>query len=71
MNTRTTIDPISQRDVGNSWTHPCVYMGDGDNGIEIFFESEANRRTFLAEMRETDEHKVLCGSGSEDYVAEG
>ncbi|CAK0752675.1 hypothetical protein CCP3SC15_180012 [Gammaproteobacteria bacterium] len=71
MNTRTTTDPISQRDVPNPGLHPCAYMGDGEHGVEVFFESEANRRTFLEEMNDIDDRKVIRGSSSEDYVAEG
>jgi hypothetical protein len=71
MNTHTTTDPISQRDVSNTGEHPCAYMGDGEHGVEVLFESEANRQIFLKEMNETNDPKVLQGSSSEDYVAEG
>lgn len=37
MNIRTTTDPISLRDISNPESHPCVYDGDGDNGLEIYF----------------------------------
>ena len=43
MNIRTTTDPITLRDVPDPESHPCMYEGDGDNGIEIFFESEQSR----------------------------
>lgn len=66
---RTTTDPISQHDVPNPEQHPCVFEGDGDNGIEIYFENEENRQTYLAMGLE--EKKVLKGSSAEDYVAEG
>ncbi len=71
MNTRTITDPISQRDVSNPSSHPCAYMGDGEHGIEVFFESEENRNTFLTEMQVSPSRKVVCGSSSDDYVAEG
>lgn len=66
---RTTTDPISLHDVPNPELHPCVFEGDGDNGIEIFFENEENRQTYLA--MSVEERKVLKGSSAEDYVAEG
>ena len=66
---RTTTDPISLHDVPNPEQHPCVFEGDGDNGIEIFFENEANRQAYLA--MSVEERKVLKGSSAEDYVAEG
>ncbi len=69
MITRTTTDPISLHDVPNPELHPCVFEGDGDNGIEIFFENEANRQAYLA--MSVEERKVLKGSSAEDYVAEG
>lgn len=69
MNIRTTIDPISQHEVTNPHNHPCVYEGDGDNGIEIYFETEENRQTYL--RMDTDTKIVLSGNDTEDYVAEG
>ena len=66
---RTTTDPISQHEVANPENHPCVYDGDGDNGLEIYFENEANRQTYL--NMETDNCIVINGNDSEDYVAEG
>ena len=69
MNIRTTTDPITMRDVPNPEMHPCVYEGDGENGIEIYFESEATKQQYL-EM-ELEDRKVLMGNDSDDYVAEG
>ena len=69
MNTRTTTDPISLRDVKSIETAPCVYEGDGDNGIEIYFENEENRQTYL--NLKNDGHIVLQGNDSDDYIAEG
>jgi len=66
---RTTTDPISARDVPNPEEHPCVYEGDGENGLEIFFENEQNRQTYL--HMKMEDKKVLKGSDSEDYIAEG
>lgn len=66
---RTTTDPISLHDVPDPEHHPCVFDGSGDEGIEIYFENEENRQTYLA--METEDHKVLEGNDSEDYVAEG
>lgn len=69
MNIRTTIDPISLNEVPDPESHPCVYEGDGVNGIEIYFENEENRRRYL-EM-DMSGNIVLQGNDSEDYVAEG
>lgn len=69
MITRTTTDPITLHDVPNPEKHPCVFEGDGDNGIEIYFETEANRQAYLA--MKLEDKKVLKGNDSEDYIAEG
>ncbi|MET0067313.1 MAG: hypothetical protein ABW076_13280 [Candidatus Thiodiazotropha sp.] len=69
MNIRTTTDPITLREVSNPEGHPCLYEGDGDNGVEIYFESEETKRIYL-EM-EMEDHKVIRGNDTEDYVAEG
>lgn len=66
---RTTTDPISLHDVPNPEQHPCVFEGDGDNGIEIYFENEENRQTYLS--MELEDRKVIQGSDTEDYIAEG
>jgi hypothetical protein len=66
---RTTTDPISLHEVSDPLNHPCVYDGDGDNGIEIYFENEENRKTYL-DMK-MDNRIVLHGNSSDDYVAEG
>lgn len=69
MNIRTTTDPISLHEVTNLDSAPCVYEGDGENGIEIYFENEEDRAQYLALGRDHD--IVLHGDDSEDYVAEG
>jgi len=69
MHIRTTTDPITLHEVDNPEVHPCLYEGDGENGLEIYFESEANRRAYLA--MELEEQKVVQGSDCDDYVAEG
>ncbi len=66
---RTTTDPISLRDVPDPENHPCVYDGDGDHGLEIYFENDENRRLYLE--TKIDTKIVLQGDDSEDYVAEG
>lgn len=66
---RTTTDPISLNEVPEPETHPCVYDGDGDNGLEIYFENEANRQQYL--HMELEGNIVLKGNDSDDYVAEG
>ncbi len=66
---RTTTDPISLHDVHDPEHHPCVYEGDGDNGLEIYFESEENRQIFL--NMELADCKAVRGNSTADYVAEG
>lgn len=69
MITRTTTDPISLNEVIDPNNHPCVYEGDGENGIEIYFENEANRQEYL--QIKNDGRIVLHGNDSDDYIAEG
>jgi len=71
MYIRSTIDPISARDVSNPEQHPCVSEGDGDYGFEVYFESEENRQAFLDLDRLEDHRITLKGNDSADYVAEG
>ena len=66
---RTTTDPISSREVLDPQNHPCVYDGDGENGLEIYFETEDNRQEYLNMKMEST--IVLKGDDSEDYIAEG
>lgn len=47
MNTRSTTNPISLHDVTDPEHHPYIYDGDGNNGIEIYFEIEESRQTYL------------------------
>lgn len=68
---RTTTDPISMHDVSNPEQHPCVFEGEGDNGIEIFFENEDNRQEYLNMDREMGNKITLEGNDTDDYVAEG
>jgi len=69
MNIRCTMDPISWHDVTNLDTAPCLYEGDGDNGIEIYFENEADREIY--QTLGQDHRIVLKGNDSDEYVAEG
>ena len=69
MNIRTTTDPITLREVIDPESHPCLYEGDGDNGVEIYFENEETKRIYLD--MELEGNKVLRGNDSDDYVAEG
>jgi len=69
MHIRSTTDPITLRDVPDPENHPCLYEGDGINGLEIYFENEENKRIYM-EM-ELEDKKVLRGDDSDDYVAEG
>ncbi len=69
MNIRTTKDPITLVDVANPEQHPCLYEGDGEHGVEIYFESEATKQMYLD--MELEDFKVVVGNDSDDYVAEG
>ena len=69
MNIRTTTDPITIRDIRDPERHPCLYEGDGENGIEIYFESEETKQRYLD--MELEDRKILHGNDSDDYVAEG
>ena len=71
MHIRVTTDPITMQDVMNPETHPCVYEGDGVNGLEIYFENESNRDEYLAWDQDQDNKIQLTGDDSADYVAEG
>ncbi len=71
MHIRVTTDPITMNEVPNPDTHPCVYEGDGVNGLEIYFENENTRDEFLAWGQEHDHRITLQGDDSADYVAEG
>jgi len=69
VNIRTTTDPITLRDVHDPERHPCLYEGDGENGVEIYFESEETKRLYLD--MEMEDRKILRGDDSDDYVAQG
>ena len=69
MNTRFTMDPISWNEVINLGSACCVYEGDGDNGIEIYFENAENQQIYLAMGK--DHRITLLGNDSADYIAEG
>jgi hypothetical protein len=62
------MDPISWRDVTNLDTAPCLYEGDGENGIEIYFENEDDRELYRTLGQ--DHRIVLEGNDSDDYIAE-
>jgi len=71
MHIRVTTDPITLKEVHDLKNHPCHYEGDGDNGLEIYFENEKNLSEFL-KWEHDDDHKIsLQGNNSSDYVAEG
>ena len=69
MNIRTTTDPITLRDVSDIESHPCVYDGDGENGVEIYFENYQTREDYLS--LQPHDPKVIVGNDTEDYIAEG
>ncbi len=64
---RSTVDPISMHEVGSE--EYCVYDGDESGGVEIRFESEDNRQTYLG--LGNDHRITLKGNSSDDYIAEG
>lgn len=71
MHIKVTTDPMTQREVMHPETHPCHYEGDGDNGLEIYFETDASMQNFLS-WQQDDDHKItLCGNNTDDYIAEG
>lgn len=69
MNIRTTMDPITLKDVPNPEQHPCIYEGDGEHGLEIYFENEATKQMYLD--MELEDLKIVAGNDTDDYVAEG
>ncbi len=71
MHIRITTDPISMHEVPEPDQHPCLYDGDGENGLEIYFENERNMREFMAWRSADDSRISLEGDDSEEYVAEG
>jgi hypothetical protein len=66
---RTTTDPMTLHDVPDPEHHPCLFEGDGENGVEIYFESEQTRRDYM-DLHPHDP-KILAGNDDENYVAEG
>lgn len=69
MNIRTTMDPITLREVSDLETHPCLYEGDGDNGVEIYFENEVTKKIYMD--MELEDRKIVCGNDTDDYIPEG
>ena len=66
---RTTTDPMTLRDVPDPEHHPHLFEGDTKNGLDIAFESEENRQAYL-ELEPADP-KIVRGTDTDDYVAEG
>lgn len=69
MHIRTTTDPISLHEVPDPEHHPCLYEGDGENGLEIYFETEYNRSVYM--QMKLEDKKILQGNDSDYYVAHG
>ena len=44
----STTDPITLHDVPNPEQHPFIVEGSGANALKIYFESEENKRAYLA-----------------------
>lgn len=68
MHIRTTTDPISLYDVPDPDNHSCLHEGDGENGLEIYFENEENKQIYM--KMELEVKKIPVGNDSDDYVAE-
>ena len=71
MHIRSTLDPISLHEAPDPEHHPCLYEGDGVNGVEVYFENEENKQIYMDMDRELGHKKVLASDDSDDYVAEG
>ena len=71
MHIRSTLDPISLHEVPDPEHHPCLYEGDGVNGVEVYFENEENKKIYMDMDKELGYKKVLASNDSDDYVAEG
>ena len=71
MHIRSTLDPISLHEVSDPEHHPCLYEGDGVNGVEVYFENEENKQLYMDMDKEIGHKKVLDSDDSADYVAEG
>ncbi len=69
MNILCSMDPISWHEVTNFDNAPCLYEGDGENGIVIYFENEADLEIYRT--LGMDHRIVLEGDDSDDYIAEG
>jgi hypothetical protein len=69
MNSRCTMDSLNWREVTNLDAAPYLYEGDGENGIEIYFENEADLEIYKSLVN--DHEIVLECNDSEDYIAEG
>jgi hypothetical protein len=69
MNILCTMDPISWNEVTNLDGAPCLYEGDGENGIAIYFENEVDLEIYRTLGQ--DHRIVLQGDDSDDYIAEG
>lgn len=69
MHIRTTMDPMTLAEVPNPTQHPCLFIGDTENSLEIYFENEENKQAYLD--MELEDRKILKGDDSADYVAEG
>jgi hypothetical protein len=66
---QTTTDPMTLNEVASPESRPCLFEGDGDNGLVIYFESEETRQDYIALT--PHDPKVWPSNDTEDYVAEG
>ena len=71
MHIRSTLDPISLHEVHNPDSHPCLYEGDGINGVEVYFENEVNKKLYMDMDLEMGDKKIVIGNDTDDYIAEG
>ena len=69
----STTDPISLHDIPDTWGKPYVIEGDADNNLVIYFESEENKREYLAIPIEhpCSEISVNLDNPTDDMVDEG
>ncbi len=50
----TTTDPMTGNDVTETENAPFIVEGEGDDALEIYFESEASRREYVGFSAESD-----------------
>ena len=64
MHMRITLDPISLQEVPIPEYYPCLSAGNAEKGLEIHFDNEENRETYM--QMEYEDRKVLIGNDTND-----